>query len=397
VSEIIIQGYGNVVGDHNVVRVIVQGEDVRDKERAYLNGLVSRYERWCERYTPLAGIAEVREAVDGGSLFDHADPFIPPEFEKLVEHGFGPRTEVRREPVDDLRTAIRAHRRIILLGDPGSGKTTTLWRLTYDYAEAAQEDPRAPLPVFVRLGEYISDEPFRDFLRRHLGPHLAADDVAREVTEVLDASIKALPYVIREDAPRYDLSTVDFDALRARFETGRKRTEAEKLRGTVHAKMQRMVRRNRTRIDYQAEYQRLIDEYNAGSANVEAHFNDLVAFAQKLKAEDARHLRENLTEEELAVFDILTKPPLNLTEAERAEVKAVAKDLLATLKRETLVLDWKKRQQYQASVRLAIEDMLYDRLPERYTAELCDRKRDDLYRHFYDNYQSGTEHIYAAG
>jgi type I restriction enzyme R subunit len=236
----------------------------------------------------------------------------------------------------------------------------------------------------------------RDKIGR-LGPHLETGDVESEVTQVLDASIEALPYVIREDGPLYDLSDVDFDALRERFETGRKRTEAEKLRGTVHAKMQRMVRRNRTRIDYQAEYQRLIDEYNAGSANVEAHFNHLVAFARKLKAEDARHLRENLTEEELAVFDILTKPPLNLTEAERAAVKAVAKDLLATLKRETLVLDWKKRQQYQASVRLAIEDMLYDRLPERYTAELCDRKRDDLYRHFYDNYQSGTEHIYAAG
>jgi type I restriction enzyme, R subunit len=258
--------------------------------------------------------------------------------------------------------------------------------------KAVQPDPRA--------GDYSQRRKLLRVLRdkiHRLGPHLETGDVASEVTEVLDASIKALPYVIREDTPLYDLSKVDFDALRERFETGRKRTEAEKLRGTVHAKMQRMVRRNRTRTDYQAEYQRLIDAYNAGAANVEAHFNNLVAFAQKLRDEDARHLREHLTEEELAVFDILTKPPLALTEAERAAVKAVAKDLLATLKRETLVLDWKKRQQYQASVRLAIEDMLYDRLPERYTADLCDRKRDDLYRHFYDNYQSGTEHIYAAG
>jgi predicted NACHT family NTPase len=189
VSDITIQGYGNVVGDNNVVRVIVRGEDVRDKELAYLSGLVNQYERWRERYTPLAGIAEVREAVNSGSLFDHADPFIPPEFEKLVEHGFGPRTEVRREPVADLRAAVQEHRRIILLGDPGSGKTTTLWRLTYDYAAAAQENPRAPLPVFVRLGEYAADEPFRDFLQRHLGPlaaYLESYRASRRLILLLD-------------------------------------------------------------------------------------------------------------------------------------------------------------------------------------------------------------------
>jgi formylglycine-generating enzyme required for sulfatase activity len=193
-ADIFVDGDGNVIGNHNRVQVIkntviVRGENVRDRERASLHGLVSRYERWCERYTPLAGIAEVREAVTNGSLFDHEDPFIPPEFEKLVEHGFGPRTEVRREPVDDLRTAIREHRRIILLGDPGSGKTTTLWRLTYDYAEVALEDPQAPLPVFVRLGEYTSDEPFREFLRRHLGPlapYLESYRASRRLILLLD-------------------------------------------------------------------------------------------------------------------------------------------------------------------------------------------------------------------
>ncbi|MGC9468197.1 MAG: type I restriction enzyme endonuclease domain-containing protein, partial [Anaerolineae bacterium] len=216
------------------------------------------------------------------------------------------------------------------------------------------------------------------------------------VSRVLDESIKAKPYVIQEPGGRYDLSQIDFDALRERFETGRKRTEAEKLRGKIHAKMERMVRRNRTRADYRAEYQRLIDAYNTGSANVEEHFSNLLEFAKQLKEEEKRHIRENLTEEELAVFDILTQPPLNLTEAERKQVKAIARDLLATLKREKLVLDWQKRQQYQASVRLTIANMLYDRLPERYTAELCDRKRDDLYQHIYDSYQTATENVYAT-
>jgi type I restriction enzyme R subunit len=45
-----------------------------------------------------------------------------------------------------------------------------------------------------------------------------------------------------------------------------------------------------------------------------------------------------MTEEELVVFDILTRPAPELSTEERAEVKKVAKQLLERLK-ELLVLD----------------------------------------------------------
>ena len=166
-------GSGDIImvtgeGDH--VAATVQGENVRDKELAYLDGLLRRYEYWRDHYTPLAGIAEVRAAVKDGPRLDLPMPFIPPGFEKLVEHGYGERVEVRREPVDDLRTAVAEHRRIVLLGDPGSGKTTTLWRLAYDYGNAARADGRAVLPLLVPLGGYTDDGPFDAYLARHLGP-----------------------------------------------------------------------------------------------------------------------------------------------------------------------------------------------------------------------------------
>jgi len=144
-------------------------ENLRDQELAYLDDLLARYEYWLDHYTPLAGIAEVRAAVKDGPRLDLPMPFIPPGFEKLVEHGYGERIEERREPVDDLRAAVAEHQRIVLLGDPGSGKTTTLWRLAYDYAVAAREDSQAPLPVFVPLGGCTDDDPFDAYLARHLG------------------------------------------------------------------------------------------------------------------------------------------------------------------------------------------------------------------------------------
>jgi len=58
---------------------------------------------------------------------------------------------------------------------------------------------------------------------------------------------------------------------------------------------------------------------------------------------------EQLTEEELVIIDLLTKPDMKLATAEEREVKKVARELLETLKKERLVLDWKKRQATRAA------------------------------------------------
>jgi type I restriction enzyme, R subunit len=85
--------------------------------------------------------------------------------------------------------------------------------------------------------------------------------------------------------------------------------------------------------------------------------------AQELSEEEQRSISEGLSEEELAIFDLLTRPEMSLTNKEKERVKKVSRDLLRTLKREKLVLDWRKRQQAQASVRVTVEEEL-DQLPD---------------------------------
>ena len=75
---------------------------------------------------------------------------MPTGFEKLVEHGFGPEKRIERVPVGDLREAVAQYKRLVVLGEPGSGKTTTLWRLVYDYARAAQRTPPPRSPCSFR-------------------------------------------------------------------------------------------------------------------------------------------------------------------------------------------------------------------------------------------------------
>jgi len=256
---------------------------------------------------------------------------------------------------------------------------------------------RAVLPD-PRAGEFVARRRLFLYLAdkiRNLAPEIETPDVEGEVTALLDDSIEAREYVIRETAAPYDLSQVDFDALKEQFAQGRRRTQAEKLRGTINAKLLRMVRRNRSRIDYLEEFQRLIDAYNAGSANTESYFDQLVDLARRLGEEEQRHVREGLSEEELAVFDILTRPDMHLSAKEERRVKQVAHELLDALNRK-LVLDWKKRQQSRAAVRLAIEDILYEQLPECYSEDLCEQKRDDVYQHVYANYWGAGQSVYAA-
>jgi type I restriction enzyme R subunit len=216
------------------------------------------------------------------------------------------------------------------------------------------------------------------------------------VEKLLDESVAAESYVIDAGAARnlIDLSAFDFEALRHRFQQGRKRAETERLRGAISARLRRMVRLNRSRMDYQERFQRMIDEYNAGASNVDALFNMLIQFAQQLTEEEQRGVAEQLSEEELALFDLLTRPGIELTEDQTRQVKAVARDLLATLKNGKLVLDWRKKQAARAAVRQTIEVEL-DKLPAVYTTDLYRAKCDETYQHIYDSYFGQGRSIYA--
>ncbi len=100
-----------------------------------------------------------------------------------------------------------------------------------------------------------------------------------------------------------------------------------------------------------------------------------MALARSLDEEARRAAGEALSEEELAVFDLLTRPAIAMSEADRARVKATAKALLVALKKEKLVLDWRKRQQARAEVRVTIEKVLDEGLPRAYTPEYSRKRR----------------------
>ena len=215
-----------------------------------------------------------------------------------------------------------------------------------------------------------------------------------QITGLLDKSITGL--TIREAGPpAIDLSKVNFEVLAQRFkESKHKNTDLEALKAAIRAKLERLIRLNRTRADFAEKFEALIESYNAGSRSIEQLFEELLTLSNTLDDEQERHVRENLTEEELVIFDILTRPAPELTTEERAEVKKVARDLLMRLK-DLLVLNWRQKSAARSALRLAIEDTLDAGLPRAYRPEMYRQKCSAVFEHVYESYPERNEGVYA--
>ncbi|MEK7846539.1 MAG: type I restriction enzyme endonuclease domain-containing protein, partial [Nitrospinota bacterium] len=228
---------------------------------------------------------------------------------------------------------------------------------------------------------------------REESPEVDISEVMGKVESLLDESIETKGYVIKDLVESYtDLSKIDFEALKRHFIEGVKHIQAEKLKRAIRNKVNKLIRLNRARVNLMEKFQQMIDEYNSGAVNVEVFFDRLLAFAGELNDEEKRGISENLSEEELAVFDLLNKP--DLTDKEKREVKFAAKNILEVLKREKLVLDWRKRQQTRADVLLTIRTILDKELPRSYAPDLFQQKCDFLYQHIYDSYYGAGKGIY---
>lgn len=230
------------------------------------------------------------------------------------------------------------------------------------------------------------------------GPDISG--VTEAVEKLLDESVAAQAYVIRQSVEEdkkklIDLSKVNFEALKAAFEKGRKHIEAERLRAAVEKRLKTLLQKNRTRQDFMQKFQQLIEDYNAGAVNIDLFFSRLVEFAKDLSEEDKRSVKESLNEEELAIFDILMKPEMELTAKERNDVKKAARDLLMNLKTQKLVLDWRNRQQTRAEVKVAIETILDGELPKKFSTEMFEQKCHLIYEHVYDSYFGEDNSVYT--
>lgn len=116
---------------------------------AYLTALLvhPRYGRWARLFVPLAGLLTVHDCPPGWTE-------IAPEFTLFEFQGEGAQRQLRRIPLDDITQAVSQHPALVLLGEPGSGKTTTLYKLALEAASARLSSTGGKIPLYLPLAAY---------------------------------------------------------------------------------------------------------------------------------------------------------------------------------------------------------------------------------------------------
>ena len=139
----------------------------RVRELDYMDRLKLAELQHVARYTRLGGASSLRRTP--GDLLD-LQPVVAKQ-----EYTYQPWRETEHDTVetrtfDNAVDELRDIRRAVLLGDPGSGKTTTLYRLAAEQMDVALADRAAAVPLMVKLGSWTAaDEPLEAFLQRSLG------------------------------------------------------------------------------------------------------------------------------------------------------------------------------------------------------------------------------------
>ncbi len=154
------------------------------------------------------------------------------------------------------------------------------------------------------------------------------------------------------------------------------------------------------RTDFQKHYEEIVGGYNQEKdrVTIEKTFEALLILVNELTDEEERTIKEGLSEETLALYDLIIKP--NLAKKEINHLKKVATTLLATLKEEKLrVANWRETEARRDAVRQNIYDFLFDEksgLPvESYRDDEVKKLSDSVFSHIYRAYPAVPSPYYS--
>ena len=251
--------------------------------------------------------------------------------------------------------------------------------------------------VFIRFKVLLMEPSALAYAERHdnieaIYKKLQGRRDTADVTEVLKELHCIVNEAIRAAAPggdhaeglTVDLSQIDFEKLRNEFasKVRRKHAALQDIRDVVEKRLAQMLARNPLRMDYYKKYQEIIADYNREKdrTTVEATFAQLVALAATLDAEQRRAADEGLSEDELALFDLLFKDSISKKDRER--LKQASQGLLSSLRGLLAPMPgWLQNATTQAEVRVFILDRLYESLPR---PPFTDAETEDVALRVYD-------------
>ena len=214
-----------------------------------------------------------------------------------------------------------------------------------------------------------------------------------QINGLLDESIAGL--TIREAGPPAHRPL--HDRLRGAREalqgTKHKNIDLEALKAAIRAKLDKLVRLNRTRADFAEKFEALIETYNAGSRNIEELFEELLALQQPRRRAGAPRPRAP----DRGGADHLRHPDPARARAEHGGARRGQEGGPGTADaaQGPAGAELATEGAARSALKLAIEDTLDEGLPRAYTPELYRQKCSAVFEHVYESYPERNAGVYA--
>jgi formylglycine-generating enzyme required for sulfatase activity/class 3 adenylate cyclase len=160
--------------------------DLAQAERAYRDRLKAQFGAEAVYYVPLAATttdSAPAPASKAPRSSARRRRRAATEYHEWIPVG----EEIKQVKLDSVRDAVERYPCIVLLGEPGCGKTTALETLAYEYADRPDR-----LPVLLHLSEFTPGGTVEDFIAQGWGGareagHWGARDLAANLGDALDA------------------------------------------------------------------------------------------------------------------------------------------------------------------------------------------------------------------
>ncbi|MEO0262963.1 MAG: type I restriction enzyme endonuclease domain-containing protein, partial [candidate division WOR-3 bacterium] len=177
-----------------------------------------------------------------------------------------------------------------------------------------------------------------------------------------------------------DISILDEEFLKQFKNIEHKNYAIDLIRKLLTEELKVRIRKNPLR--YKSLYERLkelIEKYNIKLLDTAEIIEELIEIAKEIKKRIEEGEKLNLTEEELAFYDMLSSEKGVFINKE--EIKKVAKEVVKRLGYYIKIVDWNKKETLKAKIKMAVKEILIETLDERIEYERIDKIASEIYEH----------------
>jgi type I restriction enzyme R subunit len=167
-------------------------------------------------------------------------------------------------------------------------------------------------------------------------------------------------------AKMYDLDKIDISIIDDRFqatvkEKGDENVKIELLRRIINDELRvRMPKNIKKARRLRDELEKVLSNYHKNSLDSIAAIKHLLDIADEFQQDDIRTKQLGLTEDELAFYDLLSASQKIINEA--GPIQDLVHKVVASVKK-NLQLDWTKKEDARAAIRLAVKKELRGKVP----------------------------------